>query len=91
MKPARYSVGVPSVEERRVDQLDHDPTVLHGLGGVGDFRQLARRLSSVMHHTSHGKRDVRSEPSVSVATMMPNDSAKLLLARLYDKTHRAAS
>jgi hypothetical protein len=42
-------------------------------------------------HTSHGKRDARSEPSVSVATMMPNDPAKLLLAQLYDETHRAAS
>lgn len=52
---------------------------------------IARRLSSVMRHTSHGKRDVRSEPSVTVATMMPNDSAKSLLARLYEEARRAAS
>lgn len=52
---------------------------------------IARRLSSVMRHTSHGKRDTRSEPSVTVATMMPNDSAKSLLARLYEEARRAAS
>jgi len=52
---------------------------------------IARRLSSVMRHTSHGKRDVRSEPVVTLATMLPSDSAKSLLARLYDEAHRAAS
>jgi hypothetical protein len=52
---------------------------------------IARRLSSVMRQTSHGKRDARSEPSVTVATMLPNDSAKSLLARLTDEAQRAAS
>jgi hypothetical protein len=52
---------------------------------------IARRLSSVMRHTSHGKRDVRSEPVVTLATMLPTDSAKTLLARLYDEARRAAS
>jgi hypothetical protein len=52
---------------------------------------IARRLSSVMRHTSHGKRDVRSEPVVTLATMLPSDSAKSLLARLYDEARRAAS
>ena len=52
---------------------------------------IARRLSSVMRQTSHGKRDARSEPSVTVATMMPSDSAKSLLARLDDEARRAAS
>ena len=52
---------------------------------------IARRLTSVMRHTSHGKRDARSEPSVTVATMLPDDSAKSLLARLYDEAGRAAS
>ena len=52
---------------------------------------IARRLSSVMRQTSHGKRDTRSEPSVTVATMLPNDSAKSLLARLDDEARRAAS
>jgi hypothetical protein len=52
---------------------------------------IARRLSAVMRHTSHGKRDTRAEPAVTVATLMPNDSAKSLLARLYDHPQRAAS
>jgi hypothetical protein len=52
---------------------------------------IARRLSSVMRHTSHGKRDVRSEPVVTLATLLPTDSAKSLLARLYDEARRAAS
>jgi hypothetical protein len=52
---------------------------------------IARRLSSVMRHTSHGKRDTRSEPVVTLATMLPNDSAKSLLARLTEEAHRAAS
>jgi hypothetical protein len=52
---------------------------------------IARRLSSVMRHTSHGKRDIRSEPAVTLATLLPSDTAKTLLARLYDEARRAAS
>ena len=52
---------------------------------------IARRLSSVMRHTSHGQRDARSEPAVSVATLLPNDSAKSLRSRLQEEAHRAAS
>jgi hypothetical protein len=52
---------------------------------------IARRLSSVMRHTTHGKRDVRSDPAVTLATLLPSDSAKSLLTRLYDEADRAAS
>ena len=52
---------------------------------------IARRLSSVMRHTSHGKRDARAEPVVTVAMLEPRDSAKSLLARLSEEAHRAAS
>jgi hypothetical protein len=52
---------------------------------------IARRLTSVMRHTTHGNHDARAEPDVGVATLMPNDSTKSLLARLYQDTHRAAS
>jgi hypothetical protein len=52
---------------------------------------IARRLSSVMRHTSHGNRDARSEPTVTVATLLPNDSAKSLRSRLQEEAHRAAS
>jgi hypothetical protein len=51
---------------------------------------IARRLASVMRHTSHGKRDAQSEPAVTLATLQPNDSAKSLLARLHDEARRAA-
>jgi hypothetical protein len=52
---------------------------------------IARRLSSVMRHTTYGKRDTRSEPSVTLATMQSSDTAQSLLARLYDEARRAAS
>jgi hypothetical protein len=52
---------------------------------------IARRLSSVMRHTAHGKRDARSEPVVTLVTLLPKDTAKSLLARLHEDTHRAAS
>jgi len=54
-------------------------------------QMIARRLSSVMRHTTHGKQDARSEPVVTVATLLPSDSAKSLLARLHDQSRRAAS
>src|SRR6266446_1439651 len=52
---------------------------------------IARRLCSVMRYTSHGKRDARPEPAVTLANMLPTDSAKSLLARLYEEARRAAS
>ncbi len=52
---------------------------------------IARRLSSVMRHTNHGQRDARAEPAVTVATLLPNDSAKSLRSRLQEEAHRAAS
>jgi hypothetical protein len=52
---------------------------------------IARRLCSVMRHTSHGERDTGSVPVVTIATLLPSDSATSLLARLYDEARRAAS
>jgi hypothetical protein len=52
---------------------------------------IARRLSSVIRHTTHDKRDARSEPVVTLATLQPSDSANSLLARLHDQARRAAS
>jgi len=52
---------------------------------------IARRLSSVMRHTGHGKRDTRAEPVVTLATLLPSDTAKSLLARLNEESQRAAS
>jgi hypothetical protein len=44
-----------------------------------------------MRHTSYGKRDARPEPTVTVATLSPSDTAKSLLARLYEEARRVAS
>jgi hypothetical protein len=52
---------------------------------------ITRRLSSVMRHTCYGKREERAELAVTVATLLPSDSAKSLLARLDDEARRAAS
>ncbi len=52
---------------------------------------IVRRLSSVMRHTDHGKRDTRSEPDVTLATMQPSDTAQSLLTRLHNEGRRAAS
>ena len=79
---------------RRMDfgaiQPDGSVIVAFAETDLRNAHMIARRLSSVMRHTSHGKRDVRTEPAVTVATMMPNDSAKSLLARLYADAQRAA-
>jgi hypothetical protein len=52
---------------------------------------IARRLASVIRQTSHGKGTPGSEPTVSVAALMPSDTPGSLLARLRDDGHRAAS
>jgi GGDEF domain-containing protein len=72
-------------------QEDGSVIVVFAGADLRNAHAIARRLSSVMRHTSHGKRDIRSEPSVSVATLLPNDTARSLLARLHDEAHRAAS
>jgi hypothetical protein len=53
---------------------------------------IARRLLSVIRHTAQDRRDGRrSEPAVSVATLMPQDTVQSLLSRLNDERRRAAS
>jgi hypothetical protein len=71
-------------------QQDGSVIVVFAETDLRNAHMIARRLSSVMRHTSHGTREVRPDPSVTVTTMMPNDSAKSLLARLYDEARRAA-
>jgi hypothetical protein len=52
---------------------------------------IARRLCSVMKHTVQPRREQRVEPDMTVATLLPTDSAKSMLARLGDAARRAAS
>jgi hypothetical protein len=58
-----------------------------------DAQVIAKRLSSVMKHTMYGpKRDSRIDPHATLATLQPQDSARSILARLYDhETRRVAS
>jgi hypothetical protein len=52
---------------------------------------IARRLSAVMRHTATGRRGDRCDPAVTVATLMPKDTAASLLARLCQHAQRVAS
>ena len=53
---------------------------------------IARRLSSVMRHTAYDSKDRRgNEPTVSIATLEPSDTAQSLLERLNEEGRRAAS
>lgn len=72
-------------------QQDGSVVVVFAEADLKTAHTIARRLSSVMRHTSHGHRDARSEPAVTAATLMPNDSAKSLRSRLQKHAHRAAS
>ncbi|QHO76864.1 hypothetical protein ACH79_33740 [Bradyrhizobium sp. CCBAU 051011] len=72
-------------------QDDGSVVVVFAEADLKTAHAVARRLSSVMRHTSHGQRDARSEPSVTVATLLPNDSAKSLRSRLQEGAQRAAS
>jgi hypothetical protein len=72
-------------------QADGSVIVVFAETDLRTAHMISRRLSSVIRHTTHGKRDPRSEPAVTVASLSPSDTAKSLLARLCDVTHRAAS
>jgi hypothetical protein len=72
-------------------QQDGSVVVVFAETDLKTAHTVARRLSSVMRHTSHGQRDARSEPLVTVATLLPNDSAKSLRSRLQEEAQRAAS
>jgi hypothetical protein len=72
-------------------QEDGSVVVVFAETDLRTAQMIARRLTAVMRHTSHGKRDARFEPVVAVATLLPSDTAKSLLARLYDQSRRAAS
>ncbi|MCK1636356.1 GGDEF domain-containing protein [Bradyrhizobium sp. 157] len=72
-------------------QEDGSVVVVFAEADLKSAHAIARRLSSVMRHTSHGQRDARSEPTVTVATLLPKDSAKSLRSRLQDEAQRAAS
>jgi hypothetical protein len=53
---------------------------------------IARRLTSVLKHTMYStKGDQRLDPQVTVATLMPGDTAAAILRRVQSEGHRVAS
>src|ERR1700744_3733269 len=96
---ARAQIDGARLLSRLMRQMDFgavcdDGSALVGFGET-DLRtahSIARRLSSVMRHTAHDKGNGRqSEPTVTVASLEPLDTAQSLLARLTDEGRRAAS
>jgi GGDEF domain-containing protein len=73
--------------KRRTDfgAAHHDGSVLVVFGDTDlpEAHAIARRLSSVMRQTSNG-RQARSDAAVAVATLLPSDTPKSLLSRLYE-------
>jgi hypothetical protein len=80
---------------RRMDfgavRRDGSVIVLFADTDLRSAHAIARRLSAVMRHTASGRREARSEPSVTVASLLPSDTPAALLARLYQGVQRAAS
>jgi len=70
---------------------DGSVIVLFADADLRSAHMIARRLSAVMRHTASGKRGVKSEPAVTVASLTPSDTPASLLARLYEGVQRAAS
>src|SRR6185295_14745792 len=71
-------------------QDDGSIVVVFAETDLRNAHMIARRLSSVMKHTIHARRDAGAEPEVSVATLLATDSTKSILARLTDPARRAA-
>jgi len=80
---------------RRMDfgvaQPDGSVVVVFSDTDLRNAHGIARRLSAVMRHTASGRRGTRSDPAVTVATLLPQDTPYSLLARLHDNPQRAAS
>jgi hypothetical protein len=72
-------------------QDDGSIVVVFAEADLRNAHMIARRLSSVMKHTIHVSRESRAEPDVTVATLLPSDSAQSILARLTDQARRAVS
>ena len=74
--------------------LDDDGSILVVLTDT-DLRTangIVRRLASVLRQTPHGLgRDSRVDPAVTLATLLPSDTAASLRARLMPQDQRAAS
>jgi hypothetical protein len=81
---------------RRMDFATLDDTgaifIVFAETDLRNAHAIARRLASVLKHTMHStKRDQRLDPQVSLATLMPGDTASAIMARLHTEAQRVAS
>jgi len=81
---------------RRMDFATLDDTgTIYVVFAETDLRNahaIARRLASVLKHTMHStKRDQRLDPQVTVAALMPGDTASAILGRLHTEAHRVVA
>ncbi len=72
-------------------QADGSAIVVLAATDMRAAHAIARRLSSVIRQTSHGKGNARGELAVTIASLLPSDTPVSLLARLQDDSRRAAS
>ncbi len=71
-------------------QGDGSIVVVFAETDLRNARMIARRLTSVMKHTVHARRESRA-PEIMVTELLPSDSAKSLLERLTCDRRRVAS
>lgn len=80
---------------RRMDFATLDVDAIVVVFAETDLRtaqMIARRLGSVLKHTMHSpNREQRLDPQVTLATLLPHNSATSVLARLHEEGQRAAS
>jgi hypothetical protein len=81
---------------RRMDFATLDDTgAIYVVFAETDLRNahaITRRLASVLKHTMHStRRDQRLDPQVTVAALMPDDTASAILARLHMEAQRVVA
>ena len=97
--PERAQLDAARIVSRLMRQMDFGTlqsdgsiVVVFAETDLRNAHMIAKRLSSVMKHTMHGpKRDARNDPHVTVATLLPGDTAKSILARLQENVARRAA
>lgn len=71
---------------------DYSIAVVFAETDLRDARMIGKRLSSILRQTIIGdKKSVKFDPEVSFATLLPNDTAQTLIARLQGFDQRAVS
>ena len=73
-------------------QTDGTLLVVFAATDLRNAQAIARRLSSVIKQTAHSaRREARIDPDVSVATLMPDESARAILTRVVQQDRRRAA